>query len=104
MAVPANHHAYLDKGDTGRLLEVEFGWDDLVTRARLKAPPTVESKPIGERDDDVGARVLRGVGVWTFRVDPSDAALAGASVSVRTQICDEKIGLCYPPERRTVSL
>lgn len=94
--VPAGHHAYLDKGDDDVLIPVTFYWDDLVKSGEIKKVPELKEGPRGERDEDVGARVLRGTGTFIFTGE-SLSQTGGKSIRIRTQICDEEKGMCYRP-------
>ncbi len=92
--VPPGHHAYLDKGVEGNYIPVSVdtsGVGDL----RLK------DSPPGELDKEVRAKVLRGMGAFLYETKDASAA-AGKSLRVRSQICDERKGVCYAP--RTVEV
>jgi len=88
--VPPGHHAYLDAGKEGNLIPVSFRWDG--------SAPNLTLAPLGEFDEQVRATVLRGRGQWQFEKG------AATAVTVRSQICDEKIGLCYPPSETRAML
>ena len=97
IAVPDRHHAYLDAGREGVLIPVSFDWD---LPGQAAAPKTTVA-PIGDMYEDAGARVLRGMGRWVFQ--PAQGVDTG-EVKIRTQICDEVKGVCYPPQKNTLTL
>lgn len=99
--VPSRHHAYLDAGEHGNLIPIGFDWQGLTPE-----PATVQA-PTGEHDDEVKAQVLRGNGIFVFESGAENAAapaLAGRTLKVRSQICDEDKGICYRPTWTEVSL
>lgn len=95
LKLPPNSHLYLDKGGRGNLIPVSFDWQDI-----LKKGPQLLSAPQGEYDKEVEAKVLRGQGSFVFsfsknRVEPQE--LVGKILKVRTQVCNERDGICYRP-------
>ncbi len=96
IAIPDGHHAYLDSGREGNLIPVSFVWD-----LPAGAPPKVKLAPIGEKDAESGASVLRGSGRWVFTPAAKNAT---GSVKIRSQICDEIKGICFPPRTERLEL
>ncbi|MCB1325137.1 MAG: hypothetical protein KDK35_07925 [Leptospiraceae bacterium] len=99
--IPPGHHAYLDSGDRGNLVPISFDWS--AVSEVLPATPSLEQVPEGDRDEDVGARVLRGQSRFVFAV-PDAQALKGSQIQVTSQICDEEVGLCYRPEQNELTI
>jgi Disulphide bond corrector protein DsbC len=97
VAVPPGHHAYLDRGDMESLIPISFDW------APTGASPTLSASPAGERDETVGATVLRGAGRFVFESAASET-LRGKSVRVQSQICNEEKGVCYRPTIQEIEL
>ncbi|MCR9144662.1 MAG: protein-disulfide reductase DsbD N-terminal domain-containing protein [bacterium] len=97
--VPSRHHAYLDAGKHGNLIPIGFDWQG------LSPEPEQVTAPVGERDEDVQAQVLRGSGTYVFKAGGENAPpFAGRSLRVRSQICDEDKGICYRPTWTDVKL
>jgi thiol:disulfide interchange protein DsbD len=95
--VPPDHHGYLDQGDEGFLIPFSFRFAPLEERG---AQVVMLSHPAGERDDKVGATVLRGQGEFGFRLDAMGAAFAAHDAlpaTLRYQICNDVTNICYPP-------
>ncbi len=102
--VPLDHHGYLDEGDEGLLIPLAFTFPSLNERGIRIAEL---SRPSGERDNKVGATVLRGNGEFTFRLDATTAALPsdGAfSATLLYQICNDETNICYPPRKTQIPL
>lgn len=97
VSVPDKHHAYLDAGREGHLIPVSFTWN----LPGQNAAPTAQIKPTGELYEEAGARVLRGHGHWVFQ--PTGPVDEG-EVKIRTQICDEIKGICFPPRTEPLTL
>jgi hypothetical protein len=95
IGIPSNHHAYLDSGDEGVLLPIEFDW------ASFKEKPVLKAAPGGVRDETAKAMVLRDIGQFLFE---SKESASGKNIRVRIQICDDVKGLCYPPRFSEVTL
>ncbi|EHQ04691.1 protein-disulfide reductase DsbD family protein [Leptonema illini] len=104
VTVPDRHHAYLDGGREGNLIPVTFDWK--AWTADGLAEPKPAAQPEGVIDEESGARILRGQGVFAFEL-PADAAetkkAGDANFRVRVQICDEVKGICYRPAWHDVS-
>ncbi len=107
--VPANHHAYLDRGDEGYYLPVEI-MPALKDDAGVDIPGLFleESRPAGEREPEIKAQVLRGKGtfLWLFKgVLQNNARYNGtSSINIRYQICNDETKVCYPPAVSVVKL
>ncbi len=102
--VPQGHHAYTDTGDSGNLIPVTFQWENLHKETGLNLSlPELVTDPPGSRDEEFQARVLRGSGTFEFKAEDVQK-YSGKTLSVRSQICDEKTGICYRPETVQVTL
>jgi thiol:disulfide interchange protein DsbD len=102
--LPANHHGYLDTGDEGLFIPLTFAFPSLEEQG---AQVVMLSHPVGERDEMVHARVLRGSGEFTFRVKTThmtSPSVGTLPLTLRYQICNDVTKLCYPPQELTVSL
>jgi thiol:disulfide interchange protein DsbD len=102
--VPANHHGYLDAGDEGLLIPLAFTFTSLEEQG---AQVIMLSKPAGERDDKVHATVLRGQGVFGFRLDATEASIPtdrALQAMLRYQICNDITNICYPPRTTPIPL
>lgn len=97
VAVPPGHHAYLDRGDMEVLIPISFDW------ALTGANPALSTRPNGERDETVGATVLRGAGRFVFE-SAAPETLRGKIVRVQSQICNEEKGVCYRPTVQEIEL
>jgi hypothetical protein len=100
--VPANHHAYLDKGPAGAFIPIAPDWEGLVKAGRIQKAPNLSRSPAGTLDRDSGAMVLRGTGEFEYKGSLQD--LAGETIQVRTQVCDDIKGICYRPKTETVTI
>lgn len=92
--VPNRHHAYLDAGEYGNLIPIAFEWQG------AEPEPKFLMGPSGEQDDEVKAKVLRGLGRFVFEIKAEQIAQlesASPALRVRSQICDEDKGICYRP-------
>ena len=101
VAIPANSHAYLDKGKEGNLIPITFDWQTLVNKGSLSEFPRLVAAPKGQYDKKVEATVLRGEGLFVFaskKTNTLSSTLAGEQIRIRTQICDEVEGICYRPK------
>jgi thiol:disulfide interchange protein DsbD len=102
--IPPDHHGYLDRGDEGLLIPLAFSFSHLEERG---ARVTRLSRPAGERDEQVHATVLRGKGVFAFRMAAEEAALPTAEaipVTLRYQICNDITNICYAPASTEIAL
>lgn len=94
ITVPDRHHAYLDSGREGNLIPVTFDWKSWTGEGLAEPEPA--GRPEGVIDEESGARILRGKGVFSFNL-PADQAKQLKNFRVRVQICDEVKGVCYRP-------
>lgn len=100
VSIPADHHAYLNEGPHGNLIPVAFDWEPALKAGKIDSEPTLESKPEGEKEEKIGALVLRGTGEFIFQ----GSAKSGAPLRVRTQICNDVTGMCFRPTWQEVSV
>ena len=94
--IPDDHHGYLDSGDEGLLIPLEFTFD----------APGIEaqeiSRPQGTRDEQAHATVLRGQGEFAFRLALSGPVPNVLPAKLRYQICNDITNICYPPQTAQV--
>lgn len=100
ITVPTDHHAYLDRGSEGNLVPISFDWSSL--SLDKTAEPALRSAPKGVFDKTVKATVLRGSG--TFQFETAAESIAGKTIRVQSQICDDIQGICFRPEFNEVTL
>ena len=100
--IPRGHHAYLDRGRDGYLIPISFDWKPLKKNGMTKNP-ILKMKPNGEYDTKNRATVLRGNGVYIFK-SRKEPFPEGGKFRVRSQICDERLGQCYPPVFQEVKI
>lgn len=99
---PAGHHAYLDAGAEGVLLPIEI---DLSALEQAGFRVRSVAAPKGERDEQYGATVLRGKGIFRYELTALPAAKAGTAeyaIEVRSQVCNDASGACYFPQTDTL--
>ncbi len=99
--IPREHHAYLDAGRDGVLIPIAFLWDEMITAGVIKKAPPVKTRPKGVMEAEMGAHVLRGFGEFVFT--PTED-LKGRTLKVRTQLCNDRTRVCYPPSTQSVVL
>jgi len=102
--IPPNHHGYLDTGDEGFFIPLNFTFPGL---ERQGVQIVMVSHPIGERDEVVRATVLRGSGEFVLRIETTHAAIRVAETLLLTfhyQICNDVTRICYPPQEVAVPL
>jgi len=102
VTVPHAHHAYLDKGKEGNYIQISFDWKALQDAGALKGAPRMIQKPKGEYDKLAKATVLRGKGAYVFQ--SQEAWPRGKTLKVKSQVCNETKGVCYPPHTEKVVL
>ena len=102
VTIPAEHHAYLDSGKDGMFIPIAFRWEELVKSGALSGVPRATSAPRGVLDEEMGAHLLRGPGEFVF--GPLAGKPEGQSLRVRTQLCNDRTRVCYPPSTQAVSL
>ncbi|HBS05275.1 MAG TPA: hypothetical protein DEA96_09935 [Leptospiraceae bacterium] len=101
ISIPADHHAYLNRGPQDNLIPVEFDWKPAMEAGKIQQEPALESSPEGKTEEATGALVLRGTGEFVFS---TAGAPHGADLRVRTQICNEISGMCFRPSWQTVTI
>ena len=104
ITIPPDHHGYLDTGDEGFYLPLAFTFTPLEERG---VQVIGLSRPIGTREEQVRATVLRGTGEFTFRLETTDhTILAGHTlpITLRHQICNDLTNICYAPKDIVVPL
>lgn len=101
VVIPNEHHAYLDKGKEGVFIPVEFLWADLLKTGKIQAVPKLIQEPKGQYDKEMEAKVLRGPGRFLFAASDT---LKGTELSVRTQLCNDRTRVCYPPSTQKVKV
>lgn len=102
--IPPDHHGYLDAGDDGLYLPLVLTFPGLEARG---VQVTLLAQPPGEREEAVHATVLRGAGAFTFRLHTPPAVtppLETFPLHLRSQICNDRTKLCYPPQERLLLL
>ncbi len=92
--VPAGHHGYINKGDDGFFIPFSFSFPGLEETGVVAK---VTSAPLGVRDENVRAQVLRGRADFAFRLVPAPRPAAGTTADLRYQVCNDATGICYPP-------
>ncbi len=102
VTVPANHHAYLDAGKEGVYIPIAVDWKDAISRKLIGATPRSVAAPEGIQDKEIGASLLRGKGDFVY--EGSFDKLAGQSLKVRSQICDDIKGVCYRPTTQEIQV
>ena len=103
ITIPPAHHAYLDRGKEGYLVPISFQWKEFLGSGMLKREPRLKSAPAGTYDKEVQATVMRGTGLFIFEIRDSNWPI-GKSFNVRSQICNEILGQCYPPAIQQIIL
>ena len=95
--VPKEHHAYLDSGEEGFFIPLEFDFDEL--REGGFEVREVE-RPKGEREEKAKAAVLREKADFRFSlkaVGPSPKSKTYQAV-LQSQICNDITNICFPPQ------
>jgi thiol:disulfide interchange protein DsbD len=99
--VPAEHHAYLDKGDEQMYIPITFDANGGLAGAGLKIDEL--KKPAGVYDAEVKATVLREKGEFLLTLSGS-ANAATVPLSVKYQICNDVTHQCFRPQTVSVDL
>lgn len=105
LAVPKNHHAYLDAGDENAYLPIAVDPNAKLAASGLRI--NALEKPAGVRDDLVKATVLRDRGDFTLELAqtaPSAVPPKAADVELRYQLCNELTNVCFRPQVESVGL
>lgn len=100
--IPHGFHAYLDSGPGDNLLPVQFNWQQIQKEGIITMPPVTTQKPVGVRDSESGAMVLRGDGQYVFENMPG--AVLGESIGMRIQLCDDTLGICHRPTTSQIKI
>lgn len=103
LSVPADHHAYLDKGDENIYIPVTIDPKNKLASSQLKIDAI--QNPAGVRDDEVKATVLRGDGDFSL-VLSTLGALPGnvVDMDVSYQLCNDITHVCFRPRTGKVTL
>lgn len=99
--VPAEHHAYLDKGDEQMYIPITFDANGALAGAGLKIDEL--KKPTGIYDAEVKATVLRDAGKFDLTLSGSSNT-ATFPLSVKYQICNDVTKQCFRPQTVSVDL
>lgn len=99
--VPAEHHAYLDKGDEQMYIPITFDVNGALAGAGLKIDNL--TKPAGIYDAEVKATVLRDKGEFLLTLSGS-ANVATFPLAVKYQICNDTTKQCFRPQTISVDL
>jgi thiol:disulfide interchange protein DsbD len=99
--VPAQHHAYLDKGDEQMYIPITFDVNGALAGAGLKIDEL--KKPVGIYEAEVKATVLRDTGEFLLTLSGS-ANVATFPLAVKYQICNDVTHQCFRPQTTSVDL
>lgn len=105
LAVPADHHAYLDKGDENIYIPVAVDPQGKLAGLGLKVANL--QKPAGSYDSEVKATVLRGDGDFIVSLAPAGGSSSRAdslALDVGYQLCNDITHVCFRPQTGQVSL
>lgn len=105
LTVPKDHHAYLDAGDENAYIPVALDPDSKLAASGLSINKL--QKPVGERDDQVKAMVLRGQGDFTLELTQSGSAMidgATTTLELTYQLCNELTNVCFRPQTAQADL
>jgi thiol:disulfide interchange protein DsbD len=104
LTVPADHHAYLDKGADKAYIPVNVGLENPAAGVVIRKL----AKPAGVYDEAVKASVLRGQGDFTLWLAPSDVGspvtATQATLAVNYQLCNDVTHECFRPKTTPVEL
>ncbi len=95
VSVPKDHHAYLDKGEMGAFISLDFDFSG-VESAGYKV--SLISGPKGTVDKEFEATVLRGKGKFKYsitRVKGREYIIP--PIKARSQICNDITKICFLP-------
>jgi thiol:disulfide interchange protein DsbD len=99
--VPAEHHAYLDKGDEQMYIPIAFDTNSALVGVGLKIEKL--NKPAGIYDAEVKATVLRETGEFLLTLSGS-ANVATFPLAVKYQLCNDVTHQCFRPQTVSVDL
>jgi thiol:disulfide interchange protein DsbD len=103
--VPIDHHAYLDKGDENIYIPVTIDPSNKLATSQLKIDSL--QSPVGVRDEEVKASVLRGQGEFKLSLVPlsSKPLISNAlEMDVNYQLCNDITHVCFRPQTAKVGL
>ncbi len=101
IVIQKDHHAYLDKGDDGFFIPIEFDFTG-IENAGYECK--IEEGPEGEREDKVGATVLRGENTYSFSIEGIGHSQTSSNFQIKFsyQLCNDISNICYPPATASV--
>ena len=99
--VPAEHHAYLDKGDEQMYIPITFDANGALAGSGLKIDDL--KKPAGIYDAEVKATVLRDKGEFLLTLSGS-TNVATFPLAVKYQICNDVTHQCFRPQTVSIDL
>ncbi len=101
IVIPKDHHAYLDKGDDGFFIPIEFDFTDIVN-AGYKCK--IEDGPEGVREDKVSATVLRGTNTYNLSIEGTGHSVSNNNLQIKLsyQLCNDISNICYPPATASI--
>lgn len=103
LAIPKDHHAYLDEGAEQIYLPIKFDPEAKLAAAGLSIAKL--DVPGGVHDDLVKATVLRDTGDFTLWLNQTGSGDAKAiNVDIRYQLCNEITNACFRPKMAHVDL
>ena len=99
LAVPKDHHAYLDAGEENAYIPVSIDTDSKLAESGLRVSKLV--KPVGVHDSVVKATVLRDTGDFTLELAQKGnkpAVVNSVSLEMTYQLCNEITNVCFRPQ------
>lgn len=105
LGVPADHHAYLDKGDENIYIPVTIDPKNKLAESQLKIAGL--QNPVGVRDEEVKATVLRGIGefkVSLVSMDSKPLVSNALEMDVSYQLCNDITHVCFRPQTGKVTI
>jgi thiol:disulfide interchange protein DsbD len=104
LAVPKDHHAYLDKGSENIYIPVAFDTDAKLASSGISISKL--EKPTGVYDAEVKANVLREQGefIVTLVQTGKAAVAANVGVAIEYQLCNDVTHVCFRPQHTQAEL
>ena len=102
LAVPPDHHAYLDKGQENIYIPVSFDGDGKLAGAGVAISKV--GKPAGVYDGEVKATVLRGKGDFTLTLAATGTPPPNLALPVEYQLCNDVSHVCFRPQHTEAQL
>lgn len=105
LGVPADHHAYLDKGDENIYIAVAVDPSNKLAANQLKIASL--QNPVGVRDEEVKAMVLRGDGEFKLALVPLNSKPLNSNaieLDVNYQLCNDITHVCFRPQTGKVAI